>query len=789
MTDAATSASPPELDALPRWVPPVVFALLTAVVFRTYLLSGPGMMLLGQDTLAAGIMFRGFFVEQFRELGRLPLWNPYLFGGVPTIEGGSGDILYPGAWLHFLLPLTTALAWKLILHVFLAGVFMYLAARAVGASRWVALFAGSAYLLAPNLVSLTWGGQDGKMYVITLFPAGLWLLVRALETGALLRFLWLGVVCGLMLIAHPQLAYYAYLALGGYAIAALVARRQAGNRPLLSRVGGGVLTLATALAVAAVVLFPMYRYLREDSPRAGEGRGFEYSASYSLHPEEVMNFLVPDFSGVDAGYWGRNPLKHNSEYGGVLVLGLGLAALLALKGDRRRVGLGIMALVALLYALGATTPAYRLLYGVVPGLKNFRAPSLATFIALAALTILSALLLERIFRDRRAPEGRTTIRVLAGLGALSLLVGVLSQAGALGWWSALVGASPRLAAREGNLGAMAIGGLLGALWCGLAAAALVGWRAGWLRAPLAIGALTLISAIDLLRVDARYVEVVRYGDFFPQDGSIEELRKLVAPGERVLAFPGTFPTEGHLAVYRIPLVFGYHGNQLRWYDELTRRSVREAPASQAEAQRYWSDFLTGPVLRALAVRVIILPGRVSLPGYEFIGGNEQLSILRNPAALGPVTVVPAVQVVPDTTQHLAAVWDSTFDPRLRALVFAPVAALGQGGGTGTATLQTDAADSVVVRAATSGPALLLVSRNWHPSWTAEVDGVPVAPVRTDYALLGVPLAAAGEHLVVLRYRPPVVRSARLVSEGAWVLVLLATVVGAVQARRRSGRRA
>jgi len=133
-------------------------AVLTLLAFRQYLLSGPGEMLLGQDTIAAGIMFRKFFVEHVRALGRLPLWNPYLFGGVPTVEAGSGDILYPASILHFLLPLTSALAWKLILHVYLGGVFMYLAARALGVRRYVALFAGSAYLLSANLVSLVWGG-------------------------------------------------------------------------------------------------------------------------------------------------------------------------------------------------------------------------------------------------------------------------------------------------------------------------------------------------------------------------------------------------------------------------------------------------------------------------------------------------------------------------------------------------------------------------------------------------------------------------------------------------------
>jgi uncharacterized membrane protein len=245
-----------ELDQLPRWVPFVVLAGLTLLVFRQYLLSGPGEMLLGQDTIAAGIMFRKFFVEHMRALGRLPLWNPYLFGGVPTIEAGSGDILYPTSLLHFILPLTSALAWKLIIHVYLAGVFMYLAARALGTRRYVALFAGSAYLLSANLVSLVWGGQDGKMYVTALFPAALWLLITAIDRRSWIRFLWLGVVAGLMVIAHPQLAYYAYLALAAYALGSLWSRRDEGGALLASRLAGGMLAVIVAIGVSAVVLLP-----------------------------------------------------------------------------------------------------------------------------------------------------------------------------------------------------------------------------------------------------------------------------------------------------------------------------------------------------------------------------------------------------------------------------------------------------------------------------------------------------------------------------------------------------
>jgi hypothetical protein len=779
------------LDRLPRWAPFVILGVLTLLVFRRYLLSGPGEMLMGQDTLAAGVMFRKFFVEHIRALGRLPLWNPYLFGGVPTIEAGSGDILYPASILHFLLPLTSALAWKLILHVYLAGVFMYFAARAFGVRRLVALFAGSAYLLSANLVSLVWGGQDGKMYVIALFPAGLWLLVTALDRRSWLRFLWLGVVSGLMVVAHPQLAYYAYIALAAYALGSLWARRRQGGALLANGLAGGMVAAVTAAGVAAIVLLPMYRYLREDSPRAGPGRGFEYSASWSLHAEEALSLFIPDFAGTDVQaetYWGKNPFKHNSEYGGALVFVLGIAALLGLKGDSRRWGLGAMVVVALLYSLGAGTPVFRILYSVVPGLKNFRAPSLAAFVAVAALTLLAALLLERALARDDARARRVMSIALAIGGGAALLIAILALAsgpGLYGTWTSIFGAAEggRSGAFVANVSRIATGGLIVAIICAAGWAATYLWGKGTLRATHVVALLIGLTALDLIRVDDRYIQIVRYDDFFPSDPGIEALRARLAPGERVLTIGGVYP-EGFLATYGIPEVFGYHGNQLRWYNALTRYDVRQSARTPADLEQYWLSFLGSGALKTLSARYILLPGQVELPGLRLLGADQRVAVYVNDAALPGVAVVPEVEVEPDSVRRIATLWSPTFDPAKTAIVEAPVQAIGQGGGTGTATIEGNGDDTLAVRVRVSGPALLTVSRTYHPSWQAEIDGVPAAVVRANHALMAVPLTHSGEQRVVLRYRPQIVRLAATVTAATWVSVLVLTLAGAVLGRRQ-----
>ena len=782
-----------ELDRIPRWAPFVVMAALTLLLFREYLLSGPGTMLLGQDTIAAGIMFRKFFVEHIRALGRLPLWNPYLFGGVPTIEAGSGDILYPASILHFLLPLTSALAWKLILHVYLAGVFMYLAARAFGTSRLVALFAGSAYLLSANLVSLVWGGQDGKMYVTALFPAALWLLVTALDRHSWVRFLWLGVVAGLMVVAHPQLAYYAYVALALYALVSLWVKRHAGGAFLANGLAGGMVAVVTAAGVAAVVLLPMYRYLREDSPRAGPGRGFEYSASWSLHAEEAVSLFIPEFSGTDVQsetYWGKNPFKHNSEYGGALVFVLGIAALAGLKGDRRRWGLAAMATIALLYALGAGTPVFRLLYSVVPGLRNFRAPSLATYLVIVALTLLAALLVERALAAGDVRARRAMSVGLAAGALVALLVAVVTLAagpGLYATWTSIFGGAEgggRAEAFAANVPRLAAGALIVALLCGAGWGAVLLWSRGILRATHVVLILTLLTAIDLMRVDDRYIQVVRYDEFFPQDPGIEALRARLGAGERVLTVGGVYP-EGFLASYGVPEVFGYHGNQLRWYNDLTRYPVRQSARTTAELEQYWLSFLNSAALRALAARYVLLPGKVELPGFRLLGADQRVAVYVNDAALPGVSVVPGVQVEPDSARRIATLWSPTFDPAKITLVEESVPAVGQAGGTGTAVIEGNGDDTLAVRVRSTGPALLNVSRTYHRSWQAEIDGVPVPVIRANHALMAVPLTRGGEHRVVMRYRPAIVRMATTISITTWGAVLLITLLSGVLHLRRA----
>ena len=780
------------LDRLPRWVPAVTYALLTVIVFRAYLFAPSGSMLYGSDTIAAGVLLRSFFVSGFKALGHIPQWNPLLFGGLPYLEAGGGDTMYPSAVLHFVLSMPQALAWKLILHVFIAGFSMYYCVRVFGGSRWVAFVAGGAHLLSAQMISQVFGGQDSKLYVAAIFPATLALLVRAIDRRSLGHFVWFGVMAGLLLLGHPVLSFYAWMVLGIWGVVMIGNRRADGNKATLQRVGGGALSLATALGLASIVLLPMFHYLRNYSPRAGAGRGFEYAASYPLNVPETVGLLVGSFAGSDAAegqtYWGPNPLQGNLEFGGALVLVLGVTAVFALKGDRRRWGLGAMMFLTWLYAMGDKTPFFRLIYTVITPTRSFRAPSLVMFLFFAAALLLTALLLDRILTGGPAGEAArktTTLGLLIG-GGVALFVTLLVQLGGASSINALFGPTAHFEALTANINTMIIAGWLAVFCCALMWLTVRGvgkGRPAWGVLLLFLG----LSTIDLLRADEPFVRAVPYSQFFPDDPSIESLKGRLGPGERVL--PSDFVVQqGKLATYGVPEVFGYHGNEPRWYDVATQRNVRDEAATHPDGRAYHSyllQLMTSGLGRALSTRIAILPPTtIPITGWERIAGNDQISMYRNTNALPGGAVISQIVVEPDTAKLLNALWDPGLDVSQIAFVAEAVPGLGAGGGKGTFQWVSEGSDSVALDVTTDGPTLFLLSRTWHPYWLATVDGQAAPVIRTDYTLNGVALPTAGKHRVIFRYHSPVVAKAELIAGTTWIFVLLVTIWTAVVAFRR-----
>src|ERR1700686_164612 len=104
-----------------------IFLGATLAMFGDVLATAGRRVLSGEDDDLARF-FLYWWQFSFPELrhGHLPLWNPHLFAGTPYFGGFQPALLYPPHWIHLILPTALAFNVEFALHLFLAGVGVYL---------------------------------------------------------------------------------------------------------------------------------------------------------------------------------------------------------------------------------------------------------------------------------------------------------------------------------------------------------------------------------------------------------------------------------------------------------------------------------------------------------------------------------------------------------------------------------------------------------------------------------------------------------------------------------------
>ena len=189
-------------------------------------LAGPN-----SDQFKAGYAFREFAATYLHQTGHIPLWNPYLMGGVPYVAGMAGDIFYPPSLvLRGILPTDLAMSLAFALHLFFAGLFTYLFLRAARLGFHGALIGGVAYMLGGFVASLAGSGHDGKLYIAALLPVVLWLLLYGVRDGRAWAWGVLAAAIGFAVLSpHPQVLQYLLLTGGAFALYLAIAEVRAGR--------------------------------------------------------------------------------------------------------------------------------------------------------------------------------------------------------------------------------------------------------------------------------------------------------------------------------------------------------------------------------------------------------------------------------------------------------------------------------------------------------------------------------------------------------------------------------
>ncbi len=306
--------------------------------------------------------------------GRLPLWNPYLFMGVPFFANSQTGVLYPLNLAMAWLPTTRAINLTIILHLWLAGAGTYLfARRSLGLSQLAAwlggvTFALGGYLSAQvahvnQLQALAW-----LPFLFVFFDLALkqWRFVFALAAVAALQ----------LLAGHTQSVFTSLVGLGLYALWPAIENavtRQSNFRDLARRVVTWIGAAILGALLAAVQLIPTLELTRQ-SMRAG-GLSWREAVSFSLNPLTLLQSLLPNYR--------QTILSEYVAYVGIIGLALMVIGAWSCWRSKSQISnfkfqrraLCVVALIGLLLALGGYNPIYSLLIKWVPGFNLFRVPA------------------------------------------------------------------------------------------------------------------------------------------------------------------------------------------------------------------------------------------------------------------------------------------------------------------------------------------------------------------------------------------------------------------------------
>ncbi|MFN8473082.1 MAG: hypothetical protein U0822_12915 [Anaerolineae bacterium] len=712
----------------------------------------------------------GDFVEQFYPLrlfaadalkaGRLPLWNPHIFGGTPALADPQWATLYPPAWISAFIPPWPTLPFEVlqaeaVIHLGLAGLFTFLFARRL-LPPLPAFVAALVFELGGYLTSYP-PLQLAVLETAVWLPAALYAADVLATPGRrpIGRVALAAAALALAFLAgHPQTFLLILYTTGAYYVVRAWRRLS-----LRQGIGRGLAVLAAAAGLTAAQWLPTL-----ELARLGPRLILPYEeAAVGFSLPEIAQIVLPNAFGV----W--SPLY----VGGATLL----LALVALARGRGRFW-AILALVGLLLSLGAQGGLYWLAYHAVPGFSLFRHQERAALLWGFGLAMLAGygvaalpwrpssisptpFLPPPVGEEGGAEQGEAGD---SGGQARMRLMWVPAALVALLALALIIAWTARGQPGDGALAAATSAAVYSVMVLALAALILGRAGRGWLIALVAL------VVIDLLSTSGRgLLQTPPAGGYFAANPLVWRIQADPNLPFRVSS-EGLLPPGGGngAVIWDLQDVVGNSPLHLAAYDAL----IADVPELM-----WW---------RLLGVRYVLTKREIQHGALSEIDRQGDTRLYSLAGGLPAAWVAPGVEVVADEAAVRAALGRPNFDPLRGAVTSASIAATL---GLPTAADPLDAAsvevsrptpEDVTSRVDTPAPALLVLSEAYAPGWEASVNGQPSPVLPVDGLLQATPVPA-GASTVEWRYRPRPVMVGFAVS-GLTLVLLLAGCIWEWRAR-------
>ncbi len=760
----------------------LALALYYQLIFLPMTLSAPDSLV----PLASSIA-----LDRLRDAsGQYPLWQPWTFAGMPTVEAFSylGGLYYPNI-IFSRLPFGDI--GSQILHLCFAALGGYALLCSFRLHHAAAFLGGADFMLNPYMTAMLVHGHGSQLMTAAYMPWVLWATLRVFHHAKLADAGMLAILLGFQLQrAHVQIAWYTWLLMGLLALVLLVSAHRS-VKESLKRAGFFATACVVGIAISAAVYLPASEYAAYSVRGAagGGGAAMEYATMWSMHPVELLTFLVPGlygFGGVT--YWGFMPFTDFPHYAGIVVLLLAFAGFVARRRDPFVLFLGGSTLLALLISFGSFfSPVFDLFYNFAPLFSRFRVPSMVLIVAGLNLSLLAGFGLHWLL-DAPEKSLRIPLKVLAVVSALSIVLILLGGEGFEGFFRSIFPPPPvenfdlafmvNKVRWESIRDSVVMSGLFAALVAGLAWPGmrkfLSGGKLGAVIALLAIG--------DLLLLNAKIINPPEASLRPPVLVQRQQVETALAPDD-VTSFLASqkgpfriYPVgplfgENKFALSGIESVGGYHPAKLRNYEEFLQRT--ENLSSLA-------------ALRMLNVRYVVSPAEVQHPDLELVkqgtlrivSGDVPAWVYRLKANCPRAWFATTVTGLSSRDDLFAKVMQDGSNCRS---VYVDGA---EWQGTrrfaeGTITAMQRTAESMTLKVSVPSEAFLVTSEIFYPlRWQAILDGRPAFTLEVNGLIRGVQIPA-GQHELTFTYDRSDFDKGRNISLAAFGVAVMMVVMGRV----------
>jgi len=754
-----------------------LFFVLAVIYFGGFLT--PRKMIYGSDWLISGYPNLKTNFDYIKLNHRIPMWDLYNFSGYPAmVVKGAGGILYPLNLIYFILPYHLAHTVLFIIHIFLAGLGMWLLLREYKLSHLASMLGAVTYMFAGQLITTTHGGHLGRSIAVIVLPFAFFFIHRALERKEPLYFIAFGGATGFMLLAgHPQISYWGMIGVFFYFIYEILRRRKEIKSKGVMKFS--VFFIAGAILAAIIVsvkLLPPAFSLGYGA--RGVTRGYDYSTSWSIPTSELFNLIVPHFSGILENYWGENFFKLDSRYLGILPLMLFGLAFLYRKKRHIILYFAFFTGITLLLALGKNTPLFRLYYYLIPMANKFRGPSMFFFLTTFGIAVFSGFGAQVAINLARKKDEETERKIfiflvstvgiillaaiIVSIGDVSILQSMKSHFGNA--WMGIMGRGSLQ--QKIYLMGQNFGNFKKSLWIssllfiinGSLILAIIKRK---LNVKVAIPILALILILDQWAVDRKYLSSVPAPEKYYAADDVTKYLKKDSSFFRVFPLNYENGKSGYFQYHKIQNISGMGPNPPKRYQEFigAGESVIFTPR----------NFIAHPHLSSmLNVKYIVGPRLPEdLTGYDervkaavtefnrfysnfnvaFTGREYQ--VLENKDFLPRVSLIYDYTVIDSAEEILSQILSPAFIPgNIVFLEEKPEIILSQG--SGEVNINKIIANEKVLNVKTDKAAFLIVRENYHSDWKCYIDGKKEKIYRANYIFYGV-FMPEGEHEVHFVY--------------------------------------